>query len=236
MTTKGLRWRIKTRKRNARKPPSPPQPQERDPLAGHPMLPYMHEHLEWLAVHGYSADTVQSRRTAIRRFITWCDERGLLKPADVSKQVIERYQRHLFYYRKEDGKPLTAGTQMGCLAPLKLWFKWLSKENHILFNPASELDLPRYGRRLPRVVLAVQEVEAILAEAAPGDPMGLRDRALLELLYSTGLGLGLAIARQNVESMGGTLTVKDLPGVGCIFTIAFPNSTVEPRSNFGASR
>ena len=50
----------------------------------------------------------------------------------------------------------------------------------------------------------------------------------------TGLGLGLAIARQNVESMGGTLSVKNLPKVGCIFTIGFPNSTVERRSDFGA--
>lgn len=43
----------------------------------------------------------------------------------------------------------------------------------------------------------------------------------------TGLGLGLAIARQNVESMGGTLTAKDLPEVGCVFTIGVPNSTLE---------
>ena len=48
----------------------------------------------------------------------------------------------------------------------------------------------------------------------------------------TGLGLGLAIARQNVESMGGTLTVKNLPDVGCVFTIGFPNSTIERRSDF----
>lgn len=52
----------------------------------------------------------------------------------------------------------------------------------------------------------------------------------------TGLGLGLAIARQNVESMGGTLTVKNLPEVGCIFTIGLPNSTAERRSDFGALR
>lgn len=52
----------------------------------------------------------------------------------------------------------------------------------------------------------------------------------------TGLGLGLAIARQNVESMGGTLTVKNLPEVGCIFTVGFPKSTVERRSDFGALR
>jgi signal transduction histidine kinase len=49
----------------------------------------------------------------------------------------------------------------------------------------------------------------------------------------TGLGLGLAIARQNVESMGGTLSVKDLPRVGCVFTISFPSSRVERRSDFG---
>jgi signal transduction histidine kinase len=47
----------------------------------------------------------------------------------------------------------------------------------------------------------------------------------------TGLGLGLAIARNNVESMGGTLTVRNLPAVGCVFTIGFPNSTVERRSD-----
>jgi signal transduction histidine kinase len=47
----------------------------------------------------------------------------------------------------------------------------------------------------------------------------------------TGLGLGLAIARHNVEAMGGTLTVRNLPEVGCVFTIAFPNSTVERRSD-----
>ncbi len=52
----------------------------------------------------------------------------------------------------------------------------------------------------------------------------------------SGLGLGLVIARQNVESMGGTLTVKNLPELGCIFTIGFPNSTVERRSDFGALR
>jgi signal transduction histidine kinase len=51
----------------------------------------------------------------------------------------------------------------------------------------------------------------------------------------TGLGLGLAIARHNVESMGGTLTVKNLPEVGCVFTIGFPNSTVERRGDVTTS-
>lgn len=75
----------------------------------------------------------------------------------------------------------------GCLAPLKTWFRWLSREHHILANPAADLDLPKQPKRLPRSVPSVQEVEAVMAEAEPGTAQGLRDRALLETLYATGL-------------------------------------------------
>ncbi len=82
---------------------------------------------------------------------------------------------------------MTVGTQHGFLAPLKTFFKWLVRANHIPFSPASEMEMPRKGKRLPRSILSVDEVEAILAEAEPGNPQGLRDRAMLETLYSTGM-------------------------------------------------
>jgi integrase/recombinase XerD len=82
---------------------------------------------------------------------------------------------------------MTLGTQFGCLAPLKTFFKWLARENHILYNPASEITLPKLPKHLPRVILSIQEIEAILREAEPTNPSGLRDRAMLETLYSTGL-------------------------------------------------
>lgn len=158
-----------------------------DPIGHNGLLRWMEAHLEWMVVTGYSPDTARAGRVALRRFIAWCDERGLSQPADITKQVLERYQRHLFYHRKPDGSPMTIGTQAGCLSPLKLWFKWLARENHILFNPASELEIPRPGQQLPRVILSVPEVESILSEADGNNPMGLRDRAMLELLYSTAL-------------------------------------------------
>jgi integrase/recombinase XerD len=82
---------------------------------------------------------------------------------------------------------MTLGSQLGCLAPLKTLFKWLAKENHIPYNPASELTLPRAPKHLPRVILSVTEVEAILREAEPTTAQSLRDRAMLEVLYSTAL-------------------------------------------------
>lgn len=148
---------------------------------------YLAAHLEALEVGGYSAQTVHSRRMIVRRFIVWCDERGLLQPSDITKAVLERYQRYLFYYRKSDGQPLSLGSQLSAMVPLKTWFKWLARENHILYNPASELILPRPSRHLPRTILSIQDVEAVLQEADPSTPYGLRDRALLELLYSTGV-------------------------------------------------
>ncbi len=158
-----------------------------DPLADHPLTRYVHAHLDWMLTHNYSADTVRARRVALRRFVVWCAERSLDDPRAITKPILERYQRGLYYYRKTDGKPLTLGAQFGYLAPLKTFFKWLSKENHILYNPASELELPKQPRRLPRTLLSVQDVEAILNEAEPASPKGVRDRAMLELLYSTGL-------------------------------------------------
>jgi len=124
---------------------------------------------------------------AIRRFIVWSVERGVTDPREITKPIVDRYQRHLFYYRKEDGLPLTAGTQLSSLVPLKTFFKWLARENHIIYNPASELQMPKLPQRLPRHIPSMQEVEAILMQADVNDPAGLRDRALLETLYSTGM-------------------------------------------------
>ena len=178
--------RIKHRTPSAIKPPGPQRPHV-DPLAAHPLTRYMHAHFEWMLTHGYSADTVRARRIALRRFIAWCAERALDDPRVITKPMLERYQKSLFYYRKPDGQPLTLGSQHGCLAPLKTFFQWLARENHILYNPASELVLPKQPKRLPRTLLSVADVEAILREAEPITAPGLRDRAMLELLYSTGL-------------------------------------------------
>ena len=180
-----------SQKRKLRKPAVvksiAPIPRHADPLPATALTHSMQQHCEWLRVTGYSEHTVKARRIALRRFIVWCHERSLSRPQDITRPILNRYQAHLFYYRKEDGKPLTLGTQLGCLAPLKTWFKWLTRENHLLYNPASELQLPKMPQHLPRALLSIEEVEAILNQAEATTVPGLRDRAMLEVLYSTGL-------------------------------------------------
>jgi integrase/recombinase XerD len=147
----------------------------------------LERYLESMRVLGYSENTVESRAKVIGRFIAWCEERAVRRPSEVTKPILERYQRHLYQYRQEDGQPLSWASQYAHIASLRGYFKWLAKHNLILFNPASELSLPRRSQRLPMHPLSVEEVERVLAQPDVKDPLGLRDRAILETFYSTGV-------------------------------------------------
>ena len=105
----------------------------------------------------------------------------------MTRPVIERYQRYLFHYRKKNGQPLSFRSQHSRLSPLRMWFRWMTRQNHILHNPASEIELPRLGRVLPKNILSADELEKILLLPDINDPIGLRDRAIMEVLYSTGI-------------------------------------------------
>lgn len=148
---------------------------------------FLREHLTALQVRGYSEYTIRGRKVAITFFIDWAYDHGLSEPIEVTRPVLERYQRHLFFYRKKNGEPLTFRSQHGYLIPLRVWFRWLTRQNHILHNPASEIELPRLGRSLPKNILSLEEVERVMAQPDIAEPIGLRDRAILELLYATGL-------------------------------------------------
>ena len=145
------------------------------------------EYLAWMETQNYSGDTVTTRRTTISYFLEWCGERGLETPAEITRPVLERYQRSLYQYRKSNGEPLTFRTQNTRLRALKGWFRWMARQNHILHNPASELLLPRLENRLPKHILNVEEAEAVLAGPDVATVEGLRDRAILETFYSTGM-------------------------------------------------
>jgi len=162
----------------------PPLPGRHDPDS---LAIYLERFLSALAMRNFSPDTIRDRRHGLSVFVLWCAERGIERPHEVTKPVLERYQRHLYYRRKPDGEPLSFRTQAQRLVPIRAWFKWLARENYILSNPASELELPRPEKRLPALVLTAEEAEAIMAVPDVTAPLGLRDRAMLEVLYATAI-------------------------------------------------
>ena len=147
----------------------------------------MRDHLHALEVQNYSEFTVRGRAGHIGVFLAWLEERGITEPVEVTRPVLERYQRHLFHHRKTNGEPLSFRSQHARLVPLRMWFRWMTRQNFILHNPASELELPRLGRSLPKNIFSAAEVERIMVLCEIEEPIGLRDRALLEVLYSTGI-------------------------------------------------
>ncbi|MFN8959650.1 MAG: site-specific tyrosine recombinase XerC [Hyphomonadaceae bacterium] len=147
-------------------------------------------------------------------FIQWAHTRGLTRPSEITKPILERYQRHLFLHRKKDGNPLSARTQIAFTTPIRAWFKWLARANYILYNPASELELPRVEKRLPRHILNVKEVEAVLAIPDLATDLGIRDRAILEVLYSTGIRRMelINLKLHDVDAERGTVMVRQGKG------------------------
>ena len=145
------------------------------------------EFLEAQRARNYSEATIHIRTYQIEVFATWAEARDVRRPQEVTRPILERYLRHLYHRRKEDGRPLSATAQLSAIGAVRAYFRWLNKQNVLLGNPAADLDLPRMERRLPKGVLTAEEAEKILAMPDISTATGLRDRAMLEVLYSTGM-------------------------------------------------
>jgi len=158
-----------------------------DPRDARGLYAAMRRFIEHRGMLGATDSSLYNLERYIRDFIVWAEERAVTHPQHVSQAVLERYQRWLYHYRKANGAPLSIASQRGKLVPLRVFFKWLTKTGELPANPASELDLPRQIKRLPRHVLSVDEVERVLAGADVGTAIGLRDRAMMEVLYATGM-------------------------------------------------
>lgn len=197
--------------RKGQKRPQTPVGDVRDPDSFyHHMLRY----LEHLAVRNYSPRTIESRDKLLRLFIVWCDDRSLTRPQQIDRPILERYQRHLFYYRKKDGEPLSTRSQHARIIPIRHWFTWLVKQGHLLYSPATDLELPRLEKRLPKAILSAKEAEMVLAVPDIGNAIGLRDRAILETFYSTGMRrmelINLTV--HSIDAERGTVMIRQGKG------------------------
>lgn len=185
-----------------------------DPADASGFVVLLADYLSWLRVRNYSAATVHNREHYVGEFIKWGHERALTRPADITKPILERYQRWLFHYRKDNGQPLSFPSQIQHLIPVRAFFKWLCRHNHLLSNPASDLELPRGEKRLPKHILTAAEAERVLALPPLDDPLGLRDRAILEVFYSTGMRrmelVGLKV--HDLDAERGTVMIRQGKG------------------------
>ena len=177
---------------------------------GRGLRAWLARYLEWMGVKNHSPRYIETAKKHLGAFLEWSATRGLTRPEEITKPILERFQRYLFHYRKPNGRPLAYGTQHGRLVAIRGFFRWMAKQNAILWNPASDLELPRKGRRLPHHVLTLTEVERVLGVPNIRDGLGLRDRAILEVLFGTGMrrlelcGLGV----YDLDIQRGTIHIR----------------------------
>ena len=156
-------------------------------------------YLLWMETHHYAPGTVKVRRVTLAHFLRWCLERSITRPHTVTPEMLERFQRHVYYYRQRNGQGLSLSSQSHRLTALRSWCAWLTKQHVLEQDPARDLVLPREEQRLPRQPLSVAEVEAVLAQADLTTPHGLRNRAILEVLYSTALRREEALRLEHTD-------------------------------------
>jgi len=176
----------------------------------HGIKAWVHRYLEAGRVRHDARTTLRSRLYHLQAFAAWCEIRDIHHPSEVSLALLETYQHWLFHYRKADGQTLKLETQLHRLVILRGFFQWLTQHGVLLHDPAATLQLPRKRHHLPSAVLKLQDVEKVMAQAPLDTPSGLRDRAIMETLFSTGIRrqelVGLKTTDLDLE--GGTLWVR----------------------------
>lgn len=169
---------------------------------------------EQLQAQHYATQSVQYKYAALTWFIEWCHERGIERIEQITRPVLQRYQRYLYYAISRSGKPLSVASQRNRLTAVRTWFRFLMRENLILYNPASELELPKPEKRLPKHTLTAEEAELVLSQPDIDTDAGIRDRAILEVLYSTGIRRQevINLALRDINTGAGVLAVRQGKG------------------------
>ncbi len=163
---------------------------------------------------GLSQNTLSSYRRDIRRFLAWLEARGQ-HCCQADRAAINAYLAHAIAGGAQ------SRTTARWLSSLRGFYAWLLREGRVAVDPTRQVERPRIGRPLPHT-LTEAEVEALLDAPDTGTVLGLRDRAMLELLYASGLrvselvnlGMGQLGLQQGVVQVVGKGNKERIVPVG----------------------
>ncbi len=145
------------------------------------MQKQLHEYTNYLAVEkGLSKNTLESYRRDLNKFASFLNQKNITTPESVDRENI-----NLFLAELKNNNCATS-TISRTIASIRSFFNFLMEEGILDNNPALELESPKIEKKLPRV-LTTEEIDRLLGQPRPVDQKGLRDKAMLELLYASGI-------------------------------------------------
>jgi integrase/recombinase XerD len=144
--------------------------------------------VEAMTAWNFSPRTIAEYGRHVGKLIQWlAEETDIESITEVTRETLTGYQIELMTKRTRSGNALSAGTQRQCLAAVKSLFAHLASEGVVALDPAAPLVLPKSRRRLPSGLLTPAEALRLLDRVDTSTALGLRNRAILEVLYSTGI-------------------------------------------------
>ncbi|MGJ0388699.1 site-specific tyrosine recombinase XerD [Microbacterium sp. CGR1] len=137
---------------------------------------------------GLSEHTISAYRRDLGGYLEWLDAEGIVDTAEITPAVVGR-----FIADRSSADPAPAATSLARLqSSVRGWHRFLAREGIEDDDPSGRLRPPKAPQRLPKA-LTIDQVERLLAAPSGDDPLGIRDRALLELLYATGARVSEAV-------------------------------------------
>jgi integrase/recombinase XerD len=149
-----------------------------------------------LVEKGLSKNTIDAYSHGLNRFLDYLRKKGIQEMPSVSKLDVRAFLLGL----KRQG--LSAKSVVRNLAAIRSFFRFLIQEGILDTDPIEELESPKIEKKLPEI-LTLKEVEQLLEQPNSQIPIGIRDRAMLEVLYATGMRVSeltqLPIHQVNLE-------------------------------------
>ncbi|RPJ45552.1 MAG: site-specific tyrosine recombinase XerD [Betaproteobacteria bacterium] len=133
----------------------------------------------WLE-DGLARNTLDSYRRDLQQFAAWLESRSGMDLLDADPAAIQDYLAHKFRTKAR------ASTAARLLSTLKRFYRNAIRRNVLKTDPTLRIDTPKLPRALPKT-LTEADVESLLAAPELSQPLGVRDRAMLEVLYASGL-------------------------------------------------
>lgn len=156
------------------------------------------EHLE--VERNVSRLTIRNYSHYLRRFIAWSSEKKVKHVTEIDSDLVRSYRVYLARYVDEQGRTLSKKTQSFHVIALRSWFKFLVKNDVAVLHP-EKIDLPKSESKTMKF-LNIEQIERLLAQPALSSKTGLRDKAILEVLFSTGLRVSelVGLNRDQVDT------------------------------------
>jgi len=167
--------------------------------------------VEAMQAWNFSPRTVVSYEQNVRYFIDWlASETDIEALSEVTIDTLTAHQTALMLMEKANGERLSVSTQNQRVIALKAFFRYLAEEGKLLVDPAASMRHPKQRRRLPQPLLTPKEAIRLLDSIETSTPLGARDRAILEVFYTTGMRNAELRALQltDFDPAGETLVVS----------------------------